>query len=273
MINLLHNYSPEPVLLKIGPISINWYGLLIIGGAVLGLFVILKLIKYYDIKKEMIFDLAFWLAIFCFLGGRIYYVLYANQYFFTAENWLDIFKVWQGGLAIHGVIIGGILTLLVYSYKKNLSFWLLADIFAVLASCAQIFGRWGNYFNQEIFGKPTDLPWGIPIDISNRPLKFMDFEYFHPTFLYESLLSILVFTTLLFLHWLRIKKGRIQNYGNIFLTYLILYSVVRFLMEFLRTDFSPLIFGIRWAQIFSILIILVSLLILFFRNKKSIKVE
>jgi len=274
MVNFLHTYSPQPILLKLGPITIYWYGFLIVSGAILGLLVILKLIKYYNIKSDTIFDLSFWLAIFCLLGGRVYYILYAHEYFFAKNNFLNIFKIWQGGLAIHGVIIGGLLTLLVYSYKKRLSFWLLADIFAVLLSCAQIVGRWGNYFNQEIFGKPTDLPWGIPINVVNRPVNYLNFEYFHPTFLYESLLSILIFGILIFLHWRRIKKMqnsklKIKNYGNVFLIYLILYSLVRFFMEFLRVDFSPLIFSIRWAQVFSIFIIVLSLAALFIRNKKQ----
>ena len=269
MFSFLHNYIPEPLLIDLGFLRVHWYGFLMIIGGLLGLYVVLKLAQKYKIKENDILDLAILWIIFSLLGARIYYVLYSWSYY--QDNLLEIFKIWNGGLAIHGIIIGGFTAVFVFCYKKKISFWKIADVVVPGLAIAQVIGRVGNYFNQEIFGKPTDLPWGIPILEVFRPERYQFFEYFHPTFMYESLGNLIIFVDLMILHWLVFKKKLKLPTGFIFLLYLIEYSILRFLLEFLRVDFSPTVLGIRWAMIFSALIIIGSLImiILRFKNKRK----
>lgn len=254
MFDLLHSYRPESTLFQFGPISIHWYGIIIAAAGIAAFFVIWQLAKRYKIEVSAILDLALFLIIGALIASRLYYVIYAWEFY--KDNLVDILKIWQGGLAIHGALIGGFIAIFLYCRSKKQNFLLMADIFVVGLILAQAIGRWGNYFNQEIFGLPTNLPWGIPIDFANRPIKFSSFEFFHPTFLYESLGDLLIFFTLLFFSYKRLKANKWRA-GNIFLLYLILYSILRFGLEFLRTDYSPLIFGVRWNQALSAIIILI----------------
>ncbi len=285
MINFLHTYRPQAIIFSLGPISIYWYGFLMAIGVIGGFLIIWQLARAYGIEKEKLFDLGFYGLIFGLLGARIYFVAYLWDYY--SEHWLDIFKVWEGGLAIHGILIGGFTAIWFYCRRKKMNFWLLADLVVIGLSFGQIIGRWGNYFNQEVFGRPTNLPWGIPIDLAKRPAEFSTSEYFHPTFLYESIWNLFVFIILLVWQLARIKKmKRIKVEGstdlaksprplegNLFLTYLILYSIGRFFIEFLRIDLMPTWQGIRWAQLMSLVIIVVSSIILIFRNLRIKKLN
>lgn len=227
---------------------------MIIGG-LLGFSLILWLIKKYKLDRKFFEDLLFWWVVGAIIGARIYYVIYAWEMY--KGNWLDIFKIWEGGLAVHGIMLGGLITTFIYCRIKKKDFLLTADLVVTGLVAAQIVGRIGNYFNQEIFGLPTNLPWGIPIDLAFRPEQFMTSSFFHPTFIYESLGNILILVILLLIHKYRFKRKEFLP-GQIFFSYLILYSVLRFLLEFLRVDYSPIVFGVRWAQLLSGLIILVS---------------
>ncbi len=278
MFNFLHTFHPNPILFTLGPVAIHWYGLLVVLGIVAGIAVATWLAKKYGIKSDQVIDLAFWLVIFGLLGGRLYAVFLFADYYFSHP--LEIFAVWRGGLAIHGAIIAGAITLWVYAKKKQQSFWQWADIVVVALALGQAIGRWGNYFNQELFGKPTSLPWGIPIDIANRPQEFLQSEFFHPTFLYESLLNLVVFGILLTLHLRRIKKDCHPDpaaagegspglqYGIIALIYLILYSAVRIGLEFLRIDETPAALGVRWPIVVSGMIILAAIWLMIQMRKK-----
>ncbi len=274
MINFLHNFNPDPILFYWNGIKINWYGFLIVLGIVLGTLLAIKLAKYYQIPKELILDLAFWLIIGGILGARIYHVGLEFSYYLTHP--LNIFKVWEGGLAIHGAVIGGIIVLLIFArfatglsgnFKKN--FWLLSSIAAPALILAQAVGRWGNYFNQELFGRPTDLPWGIPIAETNRPIMYMGDQYFHPTFLYESLGNLLIFVILLGIHIYLIKKGK-QNWEVVVVSYLVLYSLLRFFTEFIRIDPTPMVAGLRFPQIMSLILIVLALLLTVPRIRRKI---
>ncbi|MBI5076857.1 prolipoprotein diacylglyceryl transferase [Candidatus Falkowbacteria bacterium] len=253
MFDLLHSFHPSPILFKFGPASIHWYGFLMVVGGLLGYFVVLRLARHYQLEKRFFSDLFLYFIVGAVIGARIYYVIYAWEFY--KNNLLDVVKIWEGGLAIHGIMIGGFFVVFFYCRLKKQNVWLIFDLAATGLAAAQFVGRVGNYFNQEIFGLPTNLAWGIPIDFVNRPAKFSSFEFFHPTFLYESLGNLLIFAVLLLIHRWRIKKS-IWSAGNIFAIYLILYSLLRFGLEFLRTDYSPLIFGVRWAQVFSVAIII-----------------
>jgi phosphatidylglycerol:prolipoprotein diacylglycerol transferase len=235
-------------------------------GAFLGFIALLSIAKRYGLKKDDIYDLTFYLIIFGLIGDRLYYVLYAWHYY--SQNLWDILKIWEGGLAIHGAMIAGILVIYFYGRKHKINFWLLLDIFIIALPLAMAFGRWGNYFNQELFGRPTGLAWGIPILPEKRPPEFVNNNYFHPTFLYECLWNLFIFFVLYSWHKFRLKNKnpeQIQGLGNIALAYFILYSVGRFFNEFLRLDYSPYFLGLRWAQFFSLLIIGSCLLIFIFR--------
>lgn len=258
MITFLHTFHPASIAATFGPFTIHWYGLFITVGAALGIVLAARIARYYEINAEQIYTVSFWAIIFGIVGARLYYVLYAWEFY--SGHLVDVVKLWEGGIAIHGAIIGGVLTLYFYAKKHHLNPWLLADITVVGVIVGQIIGRWGNYFNQELFGKPTDFPWGIPIAPEFRPAEFVSFDFFHPTFLYEGLLNLLVLGVLLLWHYGRIKKSpNSRGYGWIAGTYLLCYSAIRFTMEFLRVDYSPELFGIRWAQLLSGVIIVCGL--------------
>lgn len=245
-------------MVSLGLIHIYWYGFFIVLGILAAIILTVKLAGYYKISKDEILDLSFWLVIGGIIGARIFHLLIEWRYYL--ENPLDIFKVWQGGLAIHGAIIAGLIIVYLYSKKKKLNAWLIVSLIVPGLALAQAIGRWGNYFNQELFGKPTDLAWGIPISIINRPFQYIAKNYFHPTFIYESLGSLLIFLILLAGHIMIIKKKRQKglNYKLLTAGYLILYSILRFLTEFIRIDQAYEFAGLRHAQITSLLIILAS---------------
>lgn len=275
MFKLLHNFQPQPILLEISWFKIYWYGLLIALGILLSFSAILYLAKKYKLEKDHVYNLAFYLIIFGLIGDRLYYVIYAWDYY--SQNLLDILKIWEGGLAIHGAMIAGLLVLYIYGKTHKLKFSFLADLFVIGLPIAMAVGRWGNYFNMELFGQPTDLAWGIPIIEAKRPVQYLTETHFHPTFLYESLWNLMIFTILFVWHKIRLNKyknpEKIQGLGNITLVYFILYSLGRFLNEFLRLDFSPYFLGIRWAQFISLVIIIFCLAIILGRKfcKKKAK--
>ena len=173
------------------------------------------------------------------------------------------------------------ITVYLYAKKKKLNFWKLVDIFAPGVVLAQAIGRWGNYFNQELYGIPTEAAWGIPISFLNRVDGYKVFEYFHPTFLYQSIANFLIFTLLIYWHIRRIKmykrlrdgKKLKRSYGNIFLAYLLLYSVARGIMETVRIDVSPEIYGMRLQFILSVLIIMGVLITWIIKYRSNLKFD
>ena len=261
-INFLHTSHPNPILISLGPINIYWYGLFIVLGILAAIFITLKLADYYKIKKETIIDLAFWLIIGGVIGARLYHVLLELQYYLS--NPIDAIKIWQGGLAIHGAILAGIVIIWRFSKKHQYNFWLLSSIIAPGLALAQAIGRWGNYFNQELFGKPTKLAWSIPIDLANRPIEYISNEFFHPTFLYESIGNLLIFFILIYAHIWIVKKQKFNNtsYFLLLTSYFILYSLLRFSIEFIRLDPTYVILGLRFPQIVSLIIIFFSIIFL-----------
>lgn len=271
MINFLHNFQPNAIMYSFGPIDIHWYGFLIFVGSLLAILTTVKLAKYYGIEKDTILDLAFWLILGGIVGARIYHVFLELPYYL--ENPLNIFKVWQGGLAIHGAIIAGIIIIYFFSKKEKINIWLITSLIVPGLALAQAIGRWGNYFNQELFGLPTNLPWGIPVELFNRPLEYLSYEYFHPTFLYESIGNFLIFLILIGIHiWIIRTEKRTQNnsigcHALCAMCYAFLYSTLRFSTEFIRIDKTPEILGLRWPQIVSLLLIITSLVVVLKKMK------
>lgn len=246
----LYTFHPQPIFFQLGGLQIHWYGLCLALGALAGFFIVIWLGRQYHIEEHHLSNIFFLLIIFGFLGARLWHV--SNEWAYYSLHPGDIIKVWNGGLGLHGGIIAGVIVVWVYTALKKLNFWLIADILSAGLILGQAIGRWGNYFNQELFGRPTNFAWGIPIDAVNRPVGFQQFDFFHPTFLYESVGSLIVFVVLFswHIHRLRLKRdenvmARIDLEGAIALGYLVLYSLLRIGMETLRIDHTPIIGGIR----------------------------
>ncbi len=284
MINFLHTFHPQAALLTFGPITIYWYGLFMVAAMIVGIITAILIAKNYGIKSDQIIDLSFYLIIGGLIGARIYEIFLELPYYLSQP--LEMIKVWHGGLAIHGAIIGGLLTLGIFVWKnKGYNFWKLCAIAVPALALGQAIGRCGNYFNQELFGLPTNLPWGIPIDLLNRNNDYISASYFQPTFIYEALGDLLIFGVLILCHYLIIKKRRVNAqdekvayFRSTVLIYIILYSILRFLLEFIRIDITPLLWGMRWPQIISLGLIFISLIILLLpyvqiirRQKKAIQ--
>ncbi|MFO5526339.1 MAG: prolipoprotein diacylglyceryl transferase, partial [Cuspidothrix sp.] len=241
--------SPGPIVVKLGPIVIRWYGLLIAWAVLLGVSLSQYLAKRRYVNPDLISDLSIWLVIGAIPAARLYYVLFEwSEYSQHPER---IIAIWQGGIAIHGAIIGGIIAALIFARLNKISFWQLTDLVAPSLILGQAIGRWGNFFNSEAFGSPTDLPWKLYIPPDHRPVDLVNFEYFHPTFLYESLWNLMVFALLLTLFFRALSKQSSLKVGTLFLVYGIAYSLGRFWIEGLRTD-SLMLGSLRMAQMVSL---------------------
>lgn len=243
----LHTWAPPPIVFSVGPFELRWYGILLALGALAGLWLLRRLGRRQGFSDTILIDLFVWLTVTGFLGGRIYHVL--NELPYYLQHPTQIFMVWEGGLGIHGAIIAGLMVLVFFARKNRLDTWRLLDILTPALVLGQIIGRWGNYFNQELYGRTTSLPWGIPI--AGQP------GYYHPTFLYESVGNTLILTVLL---WL----GKKRNFpvGTVALVYFILYAILRIFTESFRIDQTPIIAGIRLPILVSGVMILTALILL-----------
>ncbi|MBE9056357.1 prolipoprotein diacylglyceryl transferase [Sphaerospermopsis sp. LEGE 08334] len=241
--------SPGPIIFEVGPVVIRWYGLLIASAVLIGVSLSQYLAKRRHVNPELISDLSIWLVIGAIPAARLYYVLF--QWSEYSQHPERIIAIWQGGIAIHGAIIGGVIAALIFAKLKKIPFWQLADLVAPSLILGQAIGRWGNFFNSEAFGRPTDLPWKLYIPLDRRPPSLANFEYFHPTFLYESLWNLMVFALLLILFFRAISGKPRLKVGTLFLVYWVAYSLGRFWIEGLRTD-SLMLGPLRIAQIVSL---------------------
>ncbi len=251
--------SPGPIIFEVGPIVIRWYGLLIASAVLIGVSLSQYLAKRRGVNPDALADLAIWLVIGAIPCARIYYVLFEWQEY--AQRPEDIIAIWKGGIAIHGAIIGGTIATILFARLNRISFWQLLDLIAPSLILGQAIGRWGNFFNSEAFGKPTDLPWKLYIAPRYRPVEFFDFAYFHPTFLYESLWDLSVFILLLSLFFWGLKHYNDLKTGTLAAVYLISYSLGRIWIEALRTD-SLMLGPLKMAQVVSLSAIALGLLIL-----------
>ncbi len=242
----------DPVAFTIFGLEVRWYGLLIAIAVLIGTLIATKEAGRKGVKEETFIDFLLFAVPVAIIFARLYYVVFSWDYY--SANPGQILNIRGGGLAIHGAVIGGAVVAIIFTKIKNLKFWTFADVAAPSLILGQAIGRWGNFANQEAHGGPTDLPWGIMID----GVKV------HPTFLYESIWNLMVF---MFLIWYR-KKSKVE--GEIFLLYIILYSVARFFIESLRTD-SLMIGPLRVAQLISVLAILVGGALLYYRKKAAQK--
>ncbi|PSO81722.1 MAG: prolipoprotein diacylglyceryl transferase [Cyanobacteria bacterium QS_4_48_99] len=244
--------SPGPILFEIGPVAIRWYGFLIASAVLIGTFLSQYLATRRKINPELLGDLSIWLVIAAIPGARIYYVLFQWQEY--AQNPAEILAIWRGGIAIHGAIFGAVIAGTIFAWIKQVSVWQLADLVAPSLILGQAIGRWGNFFNSEAFGTPTDLPWKLYIPPEQRPPQYLNYEYFHPTFLYESLWNWMVLGLLLFLFFWGLRHRERLKVGTIALVYLIAYSCGRIWIEGLRTD-SLMLGSLQIAQVISLVLI------------------
>jgi phosphatidylglycerol---prolipoprotein diacylglyceryl transferase len=233
--------SPGPM---VGPLPIRWYGLLIASAVLIGASLSTYLAKRRGVDPDLLSDLAIWLVVAAIPCARLYYV--AFQWENYANRPAEIFAIWHGGIAIHGALLGGILATVIFSRLKNVSFLALTDLVAPSVILGQAIGRWGNFFNSEAFGAPTDLPWKLYIAPPQRPPGYEQFSYFHPTFLYESVWNLGVFAILMTLFFWGLRSGRLKT-GTLFFTYLLAYSLGRVWIEGLRMD-SLMLGPLRMAQ-------------------------
>lgn len=248
--------GPEIPFLQWGSFSIRWYGFLIASAVLIGVTLSQYLARQRRVNPELVSDLAIWMVLGAIPLARLYYV--AFQWEEYAQHPDQIIAIWRGGIAIHGAIIGGLIAALIFCRLQRVSFWQMADLVAPSLILGQAIGRWGNFFNSEAFGRPTDLPWKLYIPPNRRPPGYESFDYFHPTFLYESLWNLMVFTILMVLFF-RDRSGKIRlKLGTIFLVYLVAYSCGRFWIEGLRTD-SLMLGPLRIAQVISLVEIAIGL--------------
>lgn len=258
----LHTVHPSPLLATIGPFVVRWYGLMLALGALLGFLTLRFLARRNGWSSDAALSIFFAVLVAGFIGGRLYHVVNEPAYYW--EHLGEIVQVWHGGLAIHGGLLFGIITLWWFARRWQIPLLRLTDMTAPAIAIGQSIGRWGNYFNQELFGRPTALPWGIPIDPANRPLGFETSEFFHPTFLYESLWELGVFVFLLIL----ITRTKARQ-GVATFAYLGLAAVGRLTTESLRIDTTPILFGIRLPLLVSAILLVVAIVGLWYCSKRS----
>ena len=240
----------DPVAFTIFGQDVMWYGIIITAAMVLSVAFIMKSAGAQGFESDDFLDIALYALPTGVIFARAYYVLFNLPMYDTFAKMIDIR---EGGLAIHGGLIGGILAGYIVVKIKKMNFFKAADVVAPFLALAQSIGRWGNYINQEAYGRATDLPWAITIDGVGV----------HPTFLYESIWDFLVFLVLL-------RKSKNKDFdGQLISLYMILYSLGRFFIEGLRTD-SLMLGNLRAAQIASIIMVLLGALLLIMRRNKGL---
>lgn len=241
--------SPESGEWLIGPVPVRAYALIILLGIFVALVISDRRWQARGGQKGTIYDIAVWAIPFGIIGARLYHVITDWQLYFGegGSGLAGAVQIWQGGLGIWGAVAGGVLGAWIGCRRRGIPLSHLADAVAPGIVLAQAIGRFGNYFNQELFGAPTDLPWGLEIDPANRPIGYEAFETFHPTFLYEALWNLGVFFLLIWAD----RRWRI-GYGRLFALYVALYTLGRVWIEALRIDTANTILGVRlnvWTSI------------------------
>ncbi len=253
----------NPVLFNLGRFELRWYSLFLMIGIILSYIIVHKEAKKFGFNSDFIFNMLFWAVVFGFLGARLYYVVF--NFHLYRHNLSDVFKIWEGGLAIHGGIIFGVGALFIYCKKHKVNVLRILDIGAVPLILAQAIGRWGNFFNSEAHGAATTLKHLQSLPIPNFVIEGMNIGgiYYTPTFFYESVWCLLGFIILLIIR--RFKHIKI---GQISAVYLMWYSFGRFFIEISRTD-SLMFFGYKTAQITSVILFILGLVLFIYKAQKG----
>ena len=253
----------NPIIFSFQGFELKWYSVLMLLAVIVGISLIQAETKKFKIKQDFVFNMIFWAIIFGLIGARLYYVIFNWEYF--GNNLSEIYKVWEGGLAIHGAILGGIITIYIYCkrYKVRLTRYL--DFIAVPLLLSQAIGRWGNFFNQEAHGVATTTAGLKKLLVPNFIIEGMKIDgvYYTPTFFFESISCLALFIFLLI-----IRRSKYTKVGTPTGLYLIGYGVIRFFIEISRTD-ALLIGGFKVAQIASITMIIIGLVMVTINSRKS----
>jgi prolipoprotein diacylglyceryl transferase len=245
--------SPSSNGIEIGPLRLRAYGLLIAIGVFAAIWLADRRWRARGGEPGTIASLAMWAVPGGLIGARLYHL--ATDYELYTHHPLNMFKVWQGGLGIWGGIAGGVAGGAIYLHRHHLSLRDMMDVVAPALPLAQAIGRWGNWFNQELYGRPTKLPWGLKIDVP--PAAYPNAHTFQPTFLYESIWDLVVVAVVL---WVE-KRVRLRR-GYLFAVYVSTYTFGRFFTEYLRIDFAHKFLGLRLNDWTSILVFVASTAVL-----------
>jgi prolipoprotein diacylglyceryl transferase len=268
---LLGIQTPEISYFDLGPLRIHFYALFILTGIIFALLLTESRLKTRGVEPGVALDIAIWAIPFGIVGGRLFHVItHPSDYFYPDADLLATLRIWEGGLAIYGALLLGAVGAYIGARQAGVKFLSYLDAVAPGVLLAQAIGRWGNFFNEELFGKPTSLPWGLEISSNNPayPVGLPDGVLFHPTFLYESLWALAGVALLLAL-----DKRYDLRWGKMFALYAIYYSLGRIFVENLRVDPSEVILGLRvnvWSAIFGIL---VGILVFLVQSRRHIGVE
>lgn len=271
--------------LEIGPFDLfgltinptfHWYGLIIVTGILAAAGLVTWMAKKDKRDPDHVANALIWVVILAVIGSRVWHVLFPSVSSVEAGRTMEWylshpfdlhdgpFILWSGGLSIFGAVLGGALGVFLYTRKNHLDILAWMDMAVIAVPLGQAIGRWGNYVNEELYGKPTDLPWGMPID--NPPPGYAEYTHFHPLFLYESLWSLLTCGVLLFL-WLKYRQH--LKRGDFLLLYMVFYGAARFALEFLRIEVTEA-GGVNVSQAFSLGAAILGALILLWRHRDSL---
>jgi prolipoprotein diacylglyceryl transferase len=267
--------SPTVSSFTIGPVTVHYYALFILAGIIVATVITAGRMKARGMEAGLAIDIAIWAVPFGIIGGRLFHVAtHLSDYFGPDRDWTSMFRLWEGGLAIYGAIIFGSIGAFIACQvdikalkieSAGIRFLSFADALVPGLLAAQALGRWGNYFNNELFGAPTDLPWGLEISNFNPsyPLGLPEGLTFHPTFLYESLWSLLGIAVLLLL-----EQRFNLRWGRMFALYLMWYSLGRFFIEGIRLDPSDVILGLRTNQVSALVGLLIGFALLMIQRSR-----
>ena len=253
----------NPVIFNIGSFELRWYSVLIAFAVIIGYVMIMSESKRFKIKKEFMFNMMFWTLIFAIIGARLYYVVFNLEYYRT--NILEIFQIWKGGLAIHGALLFGAITIIIYCKKYKVRVGKILDIIVPALLLGQAIGRWGNFFNSEAYGSIVSYQQLVNMKIIPQFIidnMFINGSYHLPMFYFESLWCLLGFFLSLFL-----RRRKYIKDGQLVAFYMMWYSVARFVIETFRTD-ALLFNGIRVARVVSVLMFIIGLIIQFIQSRK-----
>jgi phosphatidylglycerol:prolipoprotein diacylglycerol transferase len=260
----------NPVAIQIGPISVRWYGLLIVAGILAATYVATVEARRRGEDTEHVWNGLTLCIVFGIIGARLYHVFSSPAdgslgWWYYRNNPLAILKIWEGGLAIYGAVAGGAIGLFIYTRTSKLKFLRWADMAAPGVLLAQAIGRWGNFVNQEAYGPPTSLPWGIFISPEKRIPGLEDYERFHPVFFYESMFCLIGFV--LFMVFVRKWAVKLKD-GDVIFAYMIYYPFGRFFIEFLRPDAWKL-GSMAAAQVFALIAVAIGVAGILFNHLRK----
>lgn len=261
----MHSIALNPIAFNLGPFAVHWYGIFIASAVLIAVFLSVKEGRKRGIDPDNIYDMILWTLPVAIICARIYYVVFQWQYYSQHLN--EIIKIWDGGIAIYGALIGAAVVVYLYCRSKLISVWAMLDVIAPTVIMGQGIGRWGNFMNQEAFGNITSLDFLKSLHLPSFIINQMYIQGFYrqPTFLYESLWDLLGFVLLMNLRHI----NKFFKRGEVVLSYIIWYSFGRFFVEGMRTDSLMLFGGIRVSQMLSIVLFVGAIALIIYRRKKE----